>query len=66
MLVSHPASVVGLFSFIEPLVRRFANDVVGPKVRDMDEKEMMAPDVIKGLFEQGVSHTQLVHFLRRL
>ena len=42
-------------------VRRFANDVVAPKVREMDENEMMDPEVIKGLFEQGV---RLI-FLRR-
>ncbi|KIJ32319.1 hypothetical protein M422DRAFT_265815 [Sphaerobolus stellatus SS14] len=35
-------------------VRRFANDVVGPRVREMDENEMMDPVVIKGLFEQGL------------
>lgn len=35
-------------------VRRFANDVVAPKVREMDENEMMDPEIIKGLFEQGV------------
>ncbi|KAF9224430.1 acyl-CoA dehydrogenase NM domain-like protein [Gyrodon lividus] len=35
-------------------VRRFANEIVGPKVREMDEKENMDPDVIKGLFEQGL------------
>lgn len=35
-------------------VRRFANDVVAPKVREMDENEMMDPKIIKGLFEQGV------------
>ena len=37
-------------------VRRFATEVVGPKVREMDENEMMDPEVIKGLFEQGVSN----------
>jgi hypothetical protein len=36
------------------LVKRFAEDVVGPKVREMDENEMMDPSVINGLFEQGV------------
>jgi short/branched chain acyl-CoA dehydrogenase len=36
-------------------VRRFANEVVGPRVREMDENESMDPAVIKGLFEQGVS-----------
>jgi hypothetical protein len=35
-------------------VKRFAQDVVGPKVREMDENEMMDPSVINGLFEQGV------------
>jgi len=35
-------------------VRRFATDVVAPKVREMDENEMMDPAIIKGLFEQGV------------
>ncbi|KDQ65118.1 hypothetical protein JAAARDRAFT_28778 [Jaapia argillacea MUCL 33604] len=35
-------------------VQRFANEVVGPKVREMDENEMMDPAVIKGLFDQGL------------
>ncbi|KAI0337557.1 acyl-CoA dehydrogenase NM domain-like protein [Trametopsis cervina] len=35
-------------------VQRFAQDVVAPKVREMDENEMMDPAVIKGLFEQGL------------
>ncbi|KAK7696240.1 hypothetical protein QCA50_000893 [Cerrena zonata] len=35
-------------------VQRFAQDVVGPRVRDMDENEMMDPEVIKGLFETGL------------
>ncbi len=35
-------------------VKRFAQDVVGPKVREMDENEGMDPAIIKGLFEQGV------------
>ena len=35
-------------------MKRFAQEVVGPKVREMDENEMMDPSVIKGLFEQGV------------
>ncbi|KAI0706936.1 acyl-CoA oxidase [Cerioporus squamosus] len=35
-------------------VRRFAEDVVAPKVREMDESEMMDKSVIKGLFEQGL------------
>jgi len=35
-------------------VKRFAVDVVGPKVREMDENETMDPAIIKGLFEQGL------------
>ncbi|KAJ7722058.1 mitochondrial acyl-CoA dehydrogenase [Mycena maculata] len=35
-------------------VQRFATDVVGPKVREMDENEQMDPEIIKGLFEQGL------------
>jgi len=38
------------------LVKRFANEVVGPKVREMDEKENMDSEIIKGLFDQGVCH----------
>jgi short/branched chain acyl-CoA dehydrogenase len=35
-------------------VKRFAQDVVGPKVREMDENEIVDPSVMKGFFEQGV------------
>lgn len=35
-------------------VKRFAQDVIAPKVREMDEKEVMDPEIIKGLFENGV------------
>ncbi|VDC01120.1 unnamed protein product [Peniophora sp. CBMAI 1063] len=35
-------------------VRRFAVDVVGPKVREMDEQERMDPEIIKACFEQGL------------
>ncbi|KAM6495513.1 acyl-CoA oxidase [Amanita muscaria] len=35
-------------------VQRFANDVVAPKVREMDENEMMDPSIIKQLFDQGL------------
>lgn len=38
-----------------PVVKRFAEDVVSPKVREMDENESMDPTIIQGLFEQGVS-----------
>lgn len=35
-------------------VKRFAEDVVQPKVEEMDENEKMDPEIIKGLFEQGL------------
>ncbi|ORY30557.1 acyl-CoA dehydrogenase/oxidase [Naematelia encephala] len=35
-------------------VRRFANDVIAPKVSAMDEKEEMDPAIIKGLFDNGL------------
>ncbi|KAL0577561.1 hypothetical protein V5O48_004424 [Marasmius crinis-equi] len=39
---------------IRETVQRFAADVVQPKVREMDENEMMDPEIVKGLFEQGL------------
>ncbi|KAL1921738.1 uncharacterized protein VTP21DRAFT_10380 [Calcarisporiella thermophila] len=35
-------------------VRRFAEEVVKPKVTEMDEKEKLDSGVLKGLFEQGL------------
>ena len=35
---------------------KFANAVIKPRVRQMDESMTMAPEVIKGLFENGVRH----------
>ncbi|TFY66880.1 hypothetical protein EVG20_g4218 [Dentipellis fragilis] len=35
-------------------VQRLAQDVVAPRVRDMDENEQMDPVIIKTLFEQGL------------
>ena len=35
--------------------RKFSEEVVAPRVRDMDESEKMDPEIIKGLFENGVS-----------
>ncbi|KAG6374982.1 acyl-CoA oxidase [Boletus reticuloceps] len=34
-------------------VKRFANEVVGPKVREMDERESMDPGIIKGFLNKG-------------
>ncbi|KAJ2080054.1 hypothetical protein H4R24_000008 [Coemansia sp. RSA 988] len=36
------------------VVSRFAREVVQPKVAEMDEKEIMDPQVIRGLFEAGL------------
>ncbi|KAK2614170.1 hypothetical protein N8I77_001019 [Diaporthe amygdali] len=35
-------------------VSKFANDVILPKVREMDEAEKMDPSIVEQLFEQGV------------
>lgn len=35
-------------------VKKFADDVVAPRVEEMDENEKMDPAIIKGLFDQGV------------
>lgn len=35
-------------------VRRFAENEVKPRVEAMDENEKMDPEIIKGLFEQGL------------
>lgn len=35
-------------------VRKFAQEVIAPKVVEMDESEIMDPAIIKGLFEQGL------------
>ncbi|KAJ3113923.1 hypothetical protein HDU96_002765 [Phlyctochytrium bullatum] len=35
-------------------VAKFANEVVRPKVREMDEKELLDKSVLQGLFDQGL------------
>lgn len=35
-------------------VSKFAQEQIGPKVRDMDETEIMDPAVVEQLFEQGI------------
>jgi short/branched chain acyl-CoA dehydrogenase len=35
-------------------VSKFAQDVILPKVRDMDEAEAMDPSVVEQMFEQGL------------
>ncbi|OCF35118.1 acyl-CoA oxidase [Kwoniella heveanensis BCC8398] len=41
-------------NMLRETVRRFAEDVIGPKVSKMDEEEHMDPEVIKGLFDNGL------------
>ncbi|KAJ5126774.1 Acyl-CoA dehydrogenase N-terminal [Penicillium atrosanguineum] len=36
------------------MVSKFAQEQIGPKVRDMDEAESMDPAVVEQLFEQGI------------
>ncbi|EKD21721.1 uncharacterized protein L3040_004943 [Drepanopeziza brunnea f. sp. 'multigermtubi'] len=40
-------------------VSKFANDVIVPKVREMDEKESMDPAVVEQLFEQGLMGVEI-------
>lgn len=40
-------------------VSKFANDVIAPKVREMDENEAMDPEVVKQLFEQGLMGVEI-------
>ncbi|GAA5865452.1 hypothetical protein JCM3774_005642 [Rhodotorula dairenensis] len=39
---------------LKDLVKKFSDEVVAPKVAEMDENEKMDPAIIKGLFEQGL------------
>lgn len=49
-----------LFQFTEEeemlreVVSRFAKDVIAPKVREMDEAEVMDKDIVRQMFEQGL------------
>lgn len=40
-------------------VSKFANDVIAPKVREMDESEAMDPSVVEQLFEQGLMGVEI-------
>ncbi|KAM3425156.1 hypothetical protein BST61_g7115 [Cercospora zeina] len=40
-------------------VQKFANDVILPKVRDMDEAEKMDPTIVEQLFEQGLMGVEI-------
>lgn len=53
----HPTPIT-FFSETEQMlcdtVSKFANDVIAPKVREMDENEKMDPAIIEQCFEQGL------------
>ncbi|KAL1854553.1 hypothetical protein Plec18167_003216 [Paecilomyces lecythidis] len=40
-------------------VSRFAQEQIGPKVRDMDEAETMDPTIVEQLFEQGLMGVEI-------
>lgn len=40
-------------------VSKFANDVILPKAREMDEAETMDPAVVEQLFEQGLMGVEI-------
>ncbi|KAL2121283.1 hypothetical protein VTJ04DRAFT_5310 [Mycothermus thermophilus] len=40
-------------------VQKFANEVIAPKVRDMDEAEQMDPAIVEQLFEQGLMGVEI-------
>lgn len=41
-------------TLLRETVAKFAKDVIGPKVREMDEAEKTDPAILKGLFENGL------------
>ncbi|KAK4454225.1 acyl-CoA dehydrogenase/oxidase [Podospora aff. communis PSN243] len=58
-----PPTPITHFSEVESAmadaVRKFAGDVILPKVRDMDEAEQMDPTVVEQLFEQGLMGVEI-------
>ncbi|KAM7220155.1 acyl-coa dehydrogenase [Rhypophila decipiens] len=58
-----PPTPITHFSEVETAmaetVQKFANDVILPKVRDMDEAEAMDPTVVEQLFEQGLMGVEI-------
>lgn len=40
-------------------VSKFANEIIAPKVRDMDEQEKMDPEVVERCFEQGLMGVEI-------
>ena len=62
-LTDLPLTPITHFSEVETAmaetVRSFANTVILPKVRDMDEAEQMDPTVVEQLFEQGLMGVEI-------
>ncbi|GAA6046329.1 hypothetical protein JCM3770_004866 [Rhodotorula araucariae] len=53
----HPVSLYTLTeeeAMLKEVVKKFAHEVVAPRVEEMDENEKMDPAIIKGLFDQGL------------
>ncbi|EEA26336.1 hypothetical protein TMatcc_005397 [Talaromyces marneffei ATCC 18224] len=46
-------------SLMAETVSKFAQEQIGPKVRDMDEAEAMDPTVVEQLFEQGLMSIEI-------
>jgi short/branched chain acyl-CoA dehydrogenase len=44
---------------MQEAVAKFANEVILPRARDMDEAEAMDPAVVEGLFEQGLMGVEI-------
>ncbi|WDK16905.1 acyl-CoA dehydrogenase domain-containing protein [Colletotrichum graminicola] len=44
---------------MQETVNKFANDVIAPKVREMDEAEDMDPAIVEQLFEQGLMGVEI-------
>ena len=45
---------------------KFSNEVVRPRVREMDENELLDKTVLKGLFDQGVCAIDMSFLLTNL
>jgi hypothetical protein len=50
------SSVAAFLTVVFFVVAKFAQEVVKPKVSQMDESEKLDASVLKGLFDQGVSN----------
>ena len=46
-------------ALLKESVAKFSNDVILPKVREMDEAETMDRSIVEGLFEQGLMSVEI-------